>query len=154
MKLLRRHSGYYVNVGASELIIEGKIKLRSGVGLAYLDGSDAVFTDGSRLAIDVLVLATGYKPQQEGVRKIFGDDIADRVGPVWGLRDDGELRNMFGPTRQPGFHIVGGPMLLTRSYSRYTAVLIKAEIEGLPPERERIAADVRASRMQRNAQSA
>jgi hypothetical protein len=40
-------------------------------------------TDGSRPAIDVLVLATDHNPQQEAVRKTFGDDIADRVGPVW-----------------------------------------------------------------------
>ncbi len=139
MKILRYHSGYYLNVGASELIIEGRIKVRSGVGLEKLDGKCAVFTDGSRLPVDAVVLATGYRPQQEAVRRMFGDAIADLVGPVWGLGEDGELRNMFGPTRQEGFYIVGGPMVLTRSYSRYTALSIKAELEGLsarrPPDR-------------------
>src|SRR5262249_860872 len=31
MKYLRRGSGYYIDVGASELIADGKIKLKSGV---------------------------------------------------------------------------------------------------------------------------
>lgn len=135
MKLLRYHSGYYLNVGASDLIIEGRIKLKSGVGLDHVDGRDVVFTDGSRMQADAIVLATGYKPQQEAVRKMFGGAIADRVGPVWGLDGDGELSNMFGPTAQAGFYIVGGPMLVTRSYCRYTALSIRAELAGLKPPR-------------------
>ena len=33
MKYLRRGSGYYIDVGASELITDGTIKLKSGVNV-------------------------------------------------------------------------------------------------------------------------
>ncbi|MGE7472011.1 FAD-dependent oxidoreductase [Bosea sp. NPDC003192] len=131
MKLLRRLSGYYLNVGASDLIANGQIKLKSGVGIDRLEGTQAVFSDGSRLKVDLLVLATGWKPLQEAVRVLIGDDVADRVGPIWGIGPDGELRNMFRATGQENFHVVGGTITMCRSFSRYTALLIKAKLEGL-----------------------
>ena len=38
MKYLRRGSGYYIDVGASQLIIDGKIKLKSGVEVEDEEG--------------------------------------------------------------------------------------------------------------------
>jgi len=131
MKLLRRLSGYYLNVGASDLIAEGRIKLKPGVEIDRLEGAEAVFSDGSRLDVDLLVLATGWKPLQEAVRAMLGDEVAERVGPIWGIGADGELRNMFGATRQDNFYVVGGTITMCRSLSRYTALLIKARLEGL-----------------------
>ncbi|WP_315835636.1 NAD(P)/FAD-dependent oxidoreductase [Bradyrhizobium prioriisuperbiae] len=131
LKLLRRLGGYYLNVGASDLIADGKIKLKSGVTLERLEGKRAVFSDGSILDLDLLVLATGYKPLQEAVRALLGDEIADRVGPIWGIGADGELCNMFCATRQDGFYVMGGTLTLCRSFSRYTALIIKARLEGL-----------------------
>jgi cation diffusion facilitator CzcD-associated flavoprotein CzcO len=131
MKLLRRLSGYYLNVGASDLIADGRIKLKPGVEIDRLEGAEAVFSDGSRLNVDLLVLATGWKPLQEAVRAMLGDEVAERVGPIWGIGADGELRNMFGTTRQDNFYVVGGTITMCRSLSRYTALLIKAALEGL-----------------------
>jgi cation diffusion facilitator CzcD-associated flavoprotein CzcO len=131
MKLLRRLSGYYLNVGASDLIADGRIKLKPGVEIDRLEGAEAVFSDGSRLDVDLLVLATGWKPLQEAVRAMLGDEVAERVGPIWGIGADGELRNMFGATRQDNFYVVGGTITMCRSLSRYTALLIKAALEGL-----------------------
>lgn len=131
LKLLRRLSGYYLNVGASDLIADGRIKLKPGVEIDRLEGAQAVFSDGSRLDVDLLVLATGWKPLQEAVRAMLGDEVAERVGPIWGIGADGELRNMFGATRQDNFYVVGGTITMCRSLSRYTALLIKAALEGL-----------------------
>jgi cation diffusion facilitator CzcD-associated flavoprotein CzcO len=131
MKLLRRLSGYYLNVGASDLIADGRIKLKPGVEIDRLEGAQAVFSDGSRLDVDLLVLATGWKPLQEAVRAMLGNEVAERVGPIWGIGADGELRNMFGATRQDNFYVVGGTITMCRSLSRYTALLIKAALEGL-----------------------
>ena len=36
MKYLRRGSGYYIDVGASDLIADGKIKLKSGADVAEI----------------------------------------------------------------------------------------------------------------------
>jgi cation diffusion facilitator CzcD-associated flavoprotein CzcO len=138
LKLLRYQAGYYLNVGASDLIIEGKIKLKSGVGIERLTKSKAIFSDGSSLDVDVLVLATGYQPLQEAVRAMFGDEVADRVGPIWGIGPDGELQNMYARTAQEGFHIAGGGFPAARVYSQYTAMLIKADLEGLLPPRPQV----------------
>jgi putative flavoprotein involved in K+ transport len=131
LKLLRYQAGYYINVGASDLIIERKIRLKSGIDIERLTKTKAIFSDGSSLDVDVLVLATGYQPLQESVRVMFGDDTADRVGPIWGIGDDGELRNMYARTAQEGFFIAGGGFPAARVYSQYTALLIKADLEGL-----------------------
>jgi len=62
---------------------------------------------------------------------MFGDEVADRIGPIWGIGDDGELNNMYARTAQEGFFVAGGGIPGARAYSHYTALLIKAALEGL-----------------------
>ena len=131
LKLLRHQAGYYLNIGASELLIEGKIKLKVAVEIERIESRRVIFSDGSALDADIIVLATGYEPPQEGVRAMFGDEVADRVGPIWGIGDDGELNNMYARTAQKGFYVAGGGIPGARAYSHYTALLIKAALEGL-----------------------
>lgn len=64
MKLFRSLSGYYINVGASDLIAEGRIGLKAGVGVERLGACTAELSDGSVLDADMLVLGTGYRPLQ------------------------------------------------------------------------------------------
>ena len=64
---------------------------------------------------------------------MFGDEVAERVGPIWGIGDDGELCNMYARTAQEGLYIAGGGIPGARAYSQYTAFLIKAAVEGLLP---------------------
>jgi len=136
LKLLRHQAGYYLNVGASDLIIAGKIGLKAGVDIDRLEKNKIIFSDGTSLAADIIVLATGYKPLQEGVRMMFGDEVAERVGPVWGIGDDGELCNMYARTAQEGLYVAGGGIPGARAYSQYTALLIKAALEGLLPSQQ------------------
>jgi cation diffusion facilitator CzcD-associated flavoprotein CzcO len=133
LKLLRSQSGYYLIVGASDLIIEGAIGLKAGTGIARLERKRVVFSDGSALDADIVMLATGYHPMQEAVRLLFGGDVADRVGPVWGIGPDNELNAMYARTAQPGLFFAGGGFPAARGYSPYTAMLIKADIEELLP---------------------
>jgi hypothetical protein len=79
------------------------------------------------------VLATGYKGQEYLVRKLFGDDVATRVGPIWGFGDEQELRNMFTRTAQPGLWFIAGSLAQCRIYSKYLALQIKAREIGLLP---------------------
>jgi putative flavoprotein involved in K+ transport len=48
MKYLRRGSGYYIDVGASQLIIDGKIKLKRGQ-VDHLTETGVVLEDGTEL---------------------------------------------------------------------------------------------------------
>jgi putative flavoprotein involved in K+ transport len=131
MMYLRRGGGYYFNVGCSELIIAGKIKLMQFADIERFVPRGALLRDGSVVPAELLVLATGYKNQQEAVRLYLGDDIAEKIGPVWGFDDGGELRNMWRQTAQPGLWFTAGSLAQCRIYSRYLALQIKAIEQGL-----------------------
>jgi cation diffusion facilitator CzcD-associated flavoprotein CzcO len=131
MMYLRRGGGYYFNVGCSDLIIEGKVGLLQYDDIERFAADGAKLHDGSTVKADLLVLATGYKNQQDTVRAYLGDDIANAVGPVWGFDDNGELRNMWKRTAQPGLWFTAGSLAQCRIFSRYLAIQIKALEEGL-----------------------
>ena len=133
MLYLRRGGGYYINVGCSDLIAEGKIGLVQARDIDQFTAKGVRLKDGSIIESDLIVLATGYKNQQEGVRRMLGDDIADRVGTIWGFDDNKVMRNMWQQTKQEGFWIMGGSLMESRLYSKFLALQIKADIEGILP---------------------
>ncbi len=131
MMYLRRGGGYYFNVGCSELIISGKVKLLQFSDIDKFVAGGARLRDGGIVPAELLVLATGYKNQQEAVRLYLGDTVADKIGPVWGFDDGGELRNMWRRTAQEGLWFTAGSLAQCRIFSRYLAIQIKALEEGL-----------------------
>jgi Pyridine nucleotide-disulphide oxidoreductase len=132
-KYLTRGGGYYFNVGCSDLIVEGEIGLVQFSDIAGFVAEGARMRTGDTLAADLIVLATGYKGQEYLVRKLFGDDVAARVGPIWGFGDEQELRNMFTRTAQPGLWFIAGSLAQCRIYSKYLGLQIKACEVGLLP---------------------
>ena len=130
-KYLTRGGGYYFNVGCSELLISGAVKLKQFDGIESFVADGARMKDGSHVPADLIVLSTGYKPQSHLVRKLFGDAVADRVGPIWGFGDSLELRNMYVRTAQPGLWFIAGSLAQCRINSKYLALQIKAIEEGL-----------------------
>jgi hypothetical protein len=131
MKYLRRGGGYYMDIGCCQLVINGEIGLAQFDELTHFEENGARLADGSLLPADLLVLATGYAGQQELMRRLFGDRVADRAGPVWGFGDDGELRNMWKRTAQPGLWFTAGSLAQCRIFSKYLALQLKACEEGL-----------------------
>lgn len=130
-KYLTRGGGYYFNVGCSNLIVEGAIKLRQFSDIESFTAEGTRMKDGTTIAADLIVLSTGYKPQEYLVRKLFGDAVADRVGPVWGFGEGFELRNMYARTKQPGLWFIAGSLAQCRINSKYLALQIKAIEEGI-----------------------
>ena len=128
---LTRGGGYYFNVGCSDLVAEGKVALAQFSDIDRFVADGARLRDGSLIGADLIVLATGYKGQEHLVRKLFGDEIASRVGPIWGFGGGEELRNMFARTPQPGLWFIGGSLAQCRIYSKYLGLQIKAIEEGL-----------------------
>jgi len=128
---LRKGGGYYIDVGCSELISSGRIRLLKSREIVGFGDSSVELQDGTHVDCDAIVLATGYQNQQEGVRQIFGTAVADRIGSVWGLDDDHTMRNMWRRTAQRGLWIMGGSLIDCRLYSRYLALQIRAELEGI-----------------------
>lgn len=140
MKAYRTGSGYYIDVGACELILNGEIKVKSGTGIEALTATGILFADGSELAVDAIVCCTGYQSMNETVAGIVSREVADKVGPCWGLGSgvkgdpgpwQGELRNMWKPTAQEALWFHGGNLALSRFYSKYVALQLKARMEGI-----------------------
>ena len=140
MKAYRTGSGYYIDVGACALILNGEIAVKSGVGIKSLTATGILFEDDSELAVDAIVCCTGYQSMNETVAAIVSREVADKVGPCWGLGSgvkgdpgpwQGELRNMWKPTAQEALWFHGGNLALSRFYSKYVALQIKARMEGI-----------------------
>jgi Flavin-binding monooxygenase-like len=136
-KYLTRGGGYYFNVGCSDLIVDGKIGLVQFSDIAEFVAAGPRTRTGGTLAADLIVLATGYKGQEHLVRRLFGDDVATSIGPIWGFGDDQELRNMFVRTAQPGLWFIAGSFAQCRIYSKYLGLQIKASELGLLPTQAR-----------------
>ncbi|WP_213954613.1 NAD(P)/FAD-dependent oxidoreductase [Variovorax sp. dw_954] len=140
MKYLRRGSGYYIDVGASELVANGSIKLKSGVNIARVNEHSVTLTDGTELPCDLLVYATGYGSMNGWLADLVSPEVADKVGKCWGLGSDttkdpgpweGELRNMWKPTQVENLWIHGGNLHQSRHYSQFLALQLKARMEGM-----------------------
>lgn len=130
-KYLTRGGGYYFNVGCSDLIVNGEIGLVQYSDIAGFVADGARLLNGATVRADLIVLATGYKGQDHLVRQLFGAEVADRVGPIWGFGDGQELRNMFVRTAQQGLWFIAGSFAQCRIYSKYLALQIKADELGL-----------------------
>ena len=129
MKYLRRGGGYYFNVGCSDLVADGSVGLLQYAAIDQFVAGGAQMKDGSVVRADLLVLATGYRSQQDVVRAALGNAVADRIGPVWGFDAGGELRNMWRPTAQPGLWFTAGSLAQCRIYSKYLALQIQARLD-------------------------
>ena len=140
MAYWRRAAGYYIDVGGSELIASGAVALRHGE-ITEILADGLRLADGSVVSADVIVYATGYRPMSEAVSELISPEVARRVGPCWGLGSgtagdpgpwEGELRNMWKPTAQPGLWFQGGNLMQSRFHSLHLALQIKARTEHLP----------------------
>lgn len=134
MKYRRRGGGYYLDAGCSGLIIDGEIGLLQFDTIDRFTAEGALLKDGTTVPADLFVLATGYYAQQELVRRLLGDEIAEKVGEIWGIDEDGEMANMWKRTAQEGLWFMAGSLAQCRIYSKYLALQIKAMEEGLMGE--------------------
>ncbi|KZL78372.1 flavin-binding monooxygenase [Colletotrichum incanum] len=131
-KYITRGGGYYIDIGCSKLIADGKVKVRnSPKGISGFTPNGLALADGTTLEADIVVLATGYDGMRSSARKILGDEVADRVKDCWDLDDQGEINSIWRGSGHPGFWYTGGNLALCRSYSRLLALQIKAVEEGL-----------------------
>ncbi|MGV2856140.1 NAD(P)-binding domain-containing protein [Glutamicibacter sp. AGC13] len=139
LKYLRRGSGYYINIGASELVADGSIALAHGE-VSHLTEESVVLADGTRLPADAVVYATGYGSMNGWAAKLISQEVADEVGKCWGLGSgtakdpgpwQGELRNMWKPTKVKNLWFHGGNLHQSRHYSKYLGLQLKARYEGI-----------------------
>jgi len=131
-KYLTRGGGYYFNVGASDLIADGKIKVIQFSDIEKFVSPGIEMKSGEKFNIDLMVTATGYKGQEYVVEELFGKSVVDKIGPIWGFDDERqELRNMWMQTKQPGLWFHAGSLAQCRIFSKFLALQIKAIQDGI-----------------------
>ena len=140
MKFLRRGSGYYLDVGAAELVANGSIQLISGVTIERMTAQGLQLSNGQKLMADLVVYATGYSSMNRFLADLITPEIAKKLGKVWGMGSEttkdpgpweGELRNMWKPTQVDNLWIHGGNLHQCRYYSLYLALQLKARVAGI-----------------------
>ncbi|KAK6987524.1 flavin-containing monooxygenase YUCCA3 [Favolaschia claudopus] len=130
-----RGGGYYLDVGASELLISGKIKLKNDSLISGFTERGVRFEDGSDVEADVVVFATGFGDARDTIRKVCGDAVGDRCARVWGLDEEGEVNGAWRGMGVRGLWYMMGNLAMSRFYSKHLALQIKAMEEGVFGER-------------------
>lgn len=130
-KYIQRGGGYYIDVGTSQLIIDGKVKVKHGHGIDEILPHGVRLDDGTELEADEIICATGYQNMRTTTELIFGEGVASKVGDVWGLDEEGETRIMWRRSGHPGLWLHGGNLAMCRYFSKMVALQIKAQLEGL-----------------------
>ncbi|MCG3775890.1 MAG: Cyclopentanone 1,2-monooxygenase [Nitrospira sp.] len=134
--ILRYGGGFVLDWGSCQMIIDGKIAVESGTSIERVDRDGVFLTNGKYIKADLLVFATGYQDYSVSVRELFGEDVAQRVGQVWGYDSEGELASMFKSTGQPGLWLCGGSVIFARAFSRQLALQIAGDLAGLKARHE------------------
>lgn len=137
LKYVRKGGGYYIDVGCSELIADGKIALVHYEAIEGAAPDGLAMRDGSTREADAIVFAIGYHNPAAVVTRIFGEEVAAKVGTTWGLAEDpdapdyGEMNNMWKRTGQRGLWVMAGGFIHSRFHSRYLANQILATELGM-----------------------
>jgi cation diffusion facilitator CzcD-associated flavoprotein CzcO len=134
-KFISRGGGYYIDVGASQLIVDGTVGVIQVDDVDTFSNDSLVMRDGSEYAVDAVIMATGFKNQDTATREQLGDEIADRIGRIGGYDEEREVRNTWRPTAQPGLWFGTGSIQYCRTFSPLLAMQLRAEVSGLAPSR-------------------
>ncbi len=131
MKYRRTASGYYIDVGGSEMVIDGSIQIRTGQEVSHLSRNALHLTSGEEIMTDTVIYATGYGNMTDWIGALIDTETARRVGPCWGYGSGtkgdpgpwiGEQRNMWVETAQSGLWMTGGNLSQARFFSRLLAL--------------------------------
>ncbi|KAK9780235.1 hypothetical protein SCAR479_02872 [Seiridium cardinale] len=122
---------FYIDQGASQMIIDGRIKIRrSEGGVKSLHANGLTLSDDTSVDADVVVLATGFHRSVVDVKDIMGEDIAKKVGRLTRLDKEQERVGTWRPTGVPGFWYMTGSFIWCRQYSLALALQIAAVEHG------------------------
>ncbi|KAL4071717.1 hypothetical protein J3A83DRAFT_4093359 [Scleroderma citrinum] len=129
--IFARGGGFYIDTGACREIINGNIKIKSGSSIRRFVSHGLELEDGTQQECDAVIFATGFGELRNSIREICGPDVASKVGPIWGLDDEGEQQGLWRKTGQPHLWIGMGNLGRCRFHSLHLALQIKALEEGL-----------------------
>ncbi|KLO13208.1 dimethylaniline monooxygenase [Schizopora paradoxa] len=117
---------YFLDCGCAQHIISGRIGVKQGVGIEHLTSDKVVFTDGSELEADAIVLATGWHSIRGKLDELFGEEVMKKTTGIWGIDEGGEVRAGYRLSGHSGFWFAFGGFIHSRFYSKQLALFIKA----------------------------
>ncbi|KZV68886.1 FAD/NAD(P)-binding domain-containing protein [Peniophora sp. CONT] len=126
-----RLGGFYPDVGGSKYLIDHKVKLKNDAQIKEFSASGLVFNDGSSLEADAVIFATGYADTREAYRSVLGDQVTEKLSPLWGLDDEGEIRGSWRDSGVPRLWCMAGNLAMARFFSKHLALQIKAIEDGV-----------------------
>ncbi|KAK9326879.1 hypothetical protein V1520DRAFT_94458 [Lipomyces starkeyi] len=127
-----RNGGFYFDAGACEHVVAGKIKVEQGYIEKFTEDK-VILNCGREREFDLIVFATGFSNTIDSVRATFGENIASKCGPIWGVDEEGELKTAYRESGVPNFWIMVGYLPYTRFHSKLLAMRLKALDEGISP---------------------
>ncbi|KAG6884755.1 hypothetical protein C0992_005806 [Termitomyces sp. T32_za158] len=134
LQIKERAGGHHFDTGGSQLIIDGKIKLKNDSAICSFYEEGVEFVNGSRVEADVVIFATGVGDIRDTIRKICGNEVADTCPRIMGVDQEGEM-NIYRPLHRIGLWYMGGSFQANRFYSQHLALQIKAMEEKVLIER-------------------
>jgi cation diffusion facilitator CzcD-associated flavoprotein CzcO len=94
-----REGGHFFDVGAGQLIADGKVKVKSDALPVAYNETGLTFADGSKIDADVIVFATGYKSDmRDCAKRIVGEEVAENLEDFWQCDAEGEPRGAWRDT--------------------------------------------------------
>lgn len=130
--LFERFGGHYLDVGASAKVAQGLIKVKSDALLTGFTKHGLQFSDGSTLDADVVVFATGFESNMRMIAsKLLEEEVAENLDDFMHFDAEGEVIGAWKPMKQPNIWYAGGDITQARLFSRFLALEIKADLEGV-----------------------
>ncbi|KAL1612552.1 hypothetical protein SLS60_000779 [Paraconiothyrium brasiliense] len=124
---------YYIDQGANEMIIDGRIKIqRCEEGVKKFIESGLVLANGTKINADVIIFATGFEKETTTIEKLMGSGVAKRLHHKFGQLDEEQERSgWYRSTGVPGFWYMTGSIMYCRQFSLPLALQIAAIEQGL-----------------------
>ncbi|KIK57866.1 hypothetical protein GYMLUDRAFT_45704 [Collybiopsis luxurians FD-317 M1] len=133
-----RRGGHYIDVGASQLISDGKIKLKNGGAIERFTPTGLKFKDGSDLEGDVIIFATGVQGDiRKAIGSICGEEVENKCKRIWGHDEELEIHGTWRDLGVPNLWYMCGGLGVSRFYSKHLALQIQAIEEGILDRKER-----------------
>lgn len=124
---LAKMKSFYANIGTSERIMSGDIKIISKVFPVSFTKHGLKLQNGTELEAELVVLATGFERDYRVLASRFIDEkLAARCIEQLGLDQDGEFRGLYDPVAENLWSLAGSANQ-ARWNSRFIAFKLQVE---------------------------
>ena len=71
---------------------------------------------------DVVICATGFGDARGPIQKLIGPELGEKLRPLWGLDDEGEMRSVWRGSGVDRLWVMMGNLALGRFHSKHIAL--------------------------------